>query len=333
MSDLEIDRAKSQATVDEVLSLSTLLKQARRRGVSSPTTADALDEVLKSQGATRLTVPAAFPIAMADELRRHGYEVTPKPEPFFEARVIKSESEIAALTATQRATEQGVAAIVAMIRESEIRGDELWLRHKPLTSEVLRTLLHVTLMGLDCIAQHSIIAGGEQACDPHQIGTGVLKPHWPIVLDVFPQSATSRYFADMTRTVVRGAPNPKVQKMYAAVKEGQEIAFRMLKPGVNGQDVHHAILKYFEQEGFQTGELNGRMQGFFHGTGHGVGLEIHEPPRVSAGPDVLKAGMVVTVEPGLYYLGHGGIRLEDMVVITETACRNLTTFPKEFVLE
>ena len=333
MSDLEIDRAKSQATVDEVLLLGKLLKQAHQRGVASPTTADAVDEVLKPHRVTRLTVPAAFPVLLADELRRHGYEVAPKPEPFFESRMIKSESEIAALTATQRATEEGVAAIVTMIRESEIRGDELWLRHKPLTSEVLRKLLHVTLMGLDCIAQHSIIAGGEQACDPHQIGTGVLKPHWPIVLDVFPQSATTRYFADMTRTVVRGTPSPKVQNMYAAVREGQEIAFRMLKPGVNGQDVHNAILKSFDQQGFTTGEINGRMQGFFHGTGHGVGLEIHEPPRVSAGPDVMQAGMVVTVEPGLYYLGHGGIRLEDMVVITETGCRNLTTFPKALVLE
>lgn len=333
MSDLEIDRAKSQATVDEVLSLGKLLAAARRRGVAGPTTADALDEVLKLQGITRLTVPAAFPLMMADDLRRHGYEVVPKLEPFFEARLIKSEAEIAAITATQRATEEGVAAIVTMIRESEIRGDELWLRHKPLTSEVLRKLLHVTLLGLDCIAQHSIIAGGEQACDPHQVGAGVLKPHWPIVLDVFPQSATTRYFADMTRTVVRGTPSPKVRQMYAAVQEGQEIAFRMLKPGVNGQDVHQAILTSFEQQGFTTGEQGGRMEGFFHGTGHGVGLEIHEPPRVSGAPDLLKAGMVVTVEPGLYYLGHGGIRLEDMVVITDTGCRNLTTFPKSLVLE
>lgn len=328
MSDLEVDRARAQATVDDVLSISHLLKAAKQRGVVSPTMVDAIDEALKPHRITRLTVPGTFPVMIADDLRKHGYEVLPKADPFFESRMIKTEDEVAAITATQRATEDGTHALVNLIRESEIRSDELWLRGKPLTSELLRKFLHVALMGMDCIAQHSIIAGGDQACDPHQIGTGVLKAHQPIVLDIFPQSATSRYFADMSRTVVRGTPSPRVKKMYAAVREGQEIAFRMLKPGVNGRDVHQAILTYFEQEGFKTGEIGGRMQGFFHGTGHGVGLEIHEAPRVSATSDVMQPGMVVTVEPGLYYLGDGGIRLEDMVVITETGCRNLTEFPK-----
>ncbi len=334
MSDLEVDRAKSQAQVDEVLSLSHLSKAARaRRGVTTPGLLDALDEVLRAQEVKRLVVPSTFPVAIADNLRGHGYEVTPKRDPFFESRMIKSADEIAAITATQRATEEAVAILVNLIRGSEIRGEELWLRRKPLTSEVLRKLLHITLLGMDCIAQHSIIAGGDQACDPHQIGTGVLKAHQPIVLDIFPQSATTRYFADMSRTVLKGRPSPQVVKMYAAVQEGQEIAFRMLKAGVNGQTVHNAILTSFDAQGFSTGEVNGRMQGFFHGTGHGVGLEIHEPPRISAAPDLLQAGQVVTVEPGLYYPGHGGNRLEDMVVITETGCRNLTTFPKLLQLD
>lgn len=332
MSDLEVDRARAQAKVDEVLSLSRLQKAARQRGVASPGMLDALDEVLRGQGVARLMVPSTFSVMIADELRQRGFTVIPKRDPFFEERMVKSEEEIAAITATQRATEEAVGCLIQLVRESEIRGEELWLRNKPLTSEVLRKQLHVTLLGLDCIARHSIIAGGDQACDPHQIGTGVLKAHRPIVLDVFPQSATTRYFADMTRTVVKGKPSPKVKKMYAAVREGQEIAFGKIKAGVNGQDVHNAILKYFEQEGFPTGESNGRMQGFFHGTGHGVGLEIHEPPRVSSAPDILKAGQVVTVEPGLYYLGEGGIRLEDMVVVTETGCRNLTQFPKQLEL-
>jgi len=333
MSDLEVDRAKAQARADEVLPLSRLLRAARQRGVTGPGLSDALDEVLKPRQVTRLTVPSTFPLMMADDLRRRGYAVTPKRDPFFERRMVKTEEEIAAIAATQRATEEAVTCLINLIRESEIRGDDLWLRSKPLTSEVLRKFLHVTLLGLDCVAQHSIIAGGDQACDPHQIGTGVLKANSPIVLDIFPQSATTRYFADMTRTVVRGKASPQVTKMYAAVREGQEIAFRVLKAGVNGRDVHGAILRYFEQEGFSTGEIGGRMQGFFHGTGHGVGLEIHEPPRVSAASDVLQAGQVVTVEPGLYYLGHGGVRLEDMVVITETGCRNLTTFPTRLDLD
>jgi len=133
--------------------------------------------------------------------------------------------------------------------------------------------------------------------------------------------------------VVKGKASPKVKKMYAAVQQGQEIAFGMLKGGVDGKEVHTAILDYFEKEGFPTGEIGGRMQGFFHGTGHGLGLEIHEPPRISTFSDTLQAGTVVTVEPGLYYLDAGGIRIEDDLLITETGCQNLTTFPKLLELD
>jgi Xaa-Pro aminopeptidase len=147
-------------------------------------------------------------------------------------------------------------------------------------------------------------------------------------MDAFPQHAKSRYFADITRTVVKGKASEKVTRMFNAVKEGQDIAYRMIKDGVDGSAVHSAIMELFNASGFTTGEQDGRMQGFFHGTGHGVGLEIHEPPRVSGRPDILRAGMVVTVEPGLYYLDAGGIRIEDMIVVTPTGCRLLTKAPK-----
>jgi Xaa-Pro aminopeptidase len=184
------------------------------------------------------------------------------------------------------------------------------------------------MMERDCVAQHTIIAPGVQAVDPHNEGSGPLRANEPIVMDVFPQHATSRYFADITRTVVKGKASPKVRKMFDAVKAGQEIAYRMIKDGVDGAAVHAAILDSFERQGFTTGEQGGRMQGFFHGTGHGVGLEIHEPPRVSQKADSLKAGMVVTVEPGLYYLDAGGMRLEDMVVVRRDHCEVLTKAPK-----
>ncbi len=116
--------------------------------------------------------------------------------------------------------------------------------------------------------------------------------------------------------------------MYRTFREGQEIAFRNIKDGADGMKIHEAIMHRFEQAGFKTGEIAGRMQGFFHGTGHGVGLDIHEPPRVSRGRDILKTGEVVTVEPGLYYLDAGGVRIEDMVLVTKKGCKNLTKFPK-----
>lgn len=333
MNDLEIDRSKAQAKVDEVLSLAKLLAQAKKGGTARPGMIDAVDVLFKERKINRVGVPPSFPVVLADRLRQKKYTLEVGKEPFFPQRMVKTKEEVEAIVQTIRLTEEALKSVIDVIGTAEIKNGELWLKGQPLTSELVRKMLHLTLMGSDCLARETIVAGGTQACDPHCIGTGPLKAHWPIVLDVFPVSMKSRYYADITRTVVKGKPSERVKSMYQAVKEGQEIAFRMLKPGLDGKKVHNAILDYFEQEGFKTGEKEGRMQGFFHGTGHGLGLEIHEPPRVSSFSDTLQAGTVVTVEPGLYYLDAGGIRIEDDVLITQTGCENLTRFPKFLELD
>jgi len=146
---------------------------------------------------------------------------------------------------------------------------------------------------------------------------------------VFPRSSTSRYYADMTRTVVKGRASDAVKKLYDTVKEAQEGGIGKVKDGADGQAIHQWIMDLFEKRGYHTGIKDGRMQGFFHGTGHGVGLDIHEPPRISKAPWVLKTGEVVTVEPGLYYPEIGAVRIEDMVLVTQNSCINLTKSPKK----
>ena len=330
MSDLELDRAKAQAKVNEVFSFTKLSKQVKQRGVAEPTVMDVIDELLKSHSIKHVEVPFDFSIVHADALRKRGYAVEPKPDPFYPERMVKSDEEIALLTQTLRTTEGALESATELIRNSEVKPDgTLWIGGKPLTAELLRKAMHLTMMEQDCVAQHTIVAPGAQAVDPHNEGSGPLKANVPIVMDVFPQHASSRYFADITRTVVKGKASDKVKRMFHAVKEGQEIAYRMIKDGVDGSAIHKAIMDSFDVLGFRTGEQDGRMQGFFHGTGHGVGLEIHEPPRVSPKPDILKAGMVVTVEPGLYYLDAGGMRIEDMVVVTKSGCEVLTKATKE----
>jgi len=148
-------------------------------------------------------------------------------------------------------------------------------------------------------------------------------------MDIFPRNEKTLYYADFTRTVVRGKASPQLKKMYAAVRAGQDIAFRMIRHGMAAKKVHEAVQAEFTRQGFKTGLKNGRMQGFFHSTGHGLGLDVHEPPRIGPGDDILKAGEIVTVEPGLYYKGTGGVRLEDVVLVTKTGCKNLTSFPKQ----
>ncbi|WP_455241276.1 M24 family metallopeptidase [Petrachloros mirabilis] len=333
MNDLEMDRAKSQASVDRVLSYSEIEKRARDHGAASPGSADIVHVILRDAKIKHVLVPGNFPFCHAARLQELGYQVHAKADPFYEQRVVKTVEEIRHIEMAQRATEEAVAAAHDMLRRASIEGDTMWLDGSPLTSERVKKLINVKLMEGDCVAQHTIVAGGEQACDPHNEGSGSLPAHRSIIFDVFPRSATSRYFADMSRTVVRGVPSVELKKLYQTVKDAQEEAITKIKDGADGMKIHRRICERFEKAGYKTGLVNGRMQGYFHGTGHGVGLDIHEAPRISRTGSLLQEGHVVTVEPGLYYPGLGAVRIEDMVLVTKDGCQNLTNFPKKFELD
>jgi Xaa-Pro aminopeptidase len=332
MSDLEVDRARTQATVNRVLSYSEMERRAREQGIAAPGTVDVLNLVLQEFGVKQLLVPANFPFGHAVRLQALGYQLETKKEPFYERRAIKTEEEIRCIEEAQRATEAAVAAAHEALRKADIRGDTLWLDGAPLTSERIKKLINVALMERDCVAQHTIVAGGDQACDPHDEGSGPLPAGRSIIFDVFPRSSATRYFADMSRTVVRGTPSPELTRLYQTVRDAQEEAITRIRAGADGTKIHQGICDRFDAAGYRTGLVNGRMQGYFHGTGHGVGLDIHEHPRISRHGSILQEGEVVTVEPGLYYPGLGAVRIEDMVLVTRDGCRNLTNFPKTFEL-
>jgi Xaa-Pro aminopeptidase len=216
------------------------------------------------------------------------------------------------------------------LKTSKIAKDRKLIYHAaPLTSEKLRSIIDTAILQAGGLAAHTIVAGGRQACDPHEQGHGPLRAHEPIILDVFPRSQKTGYFGDITRTVVKGRASDPIRKLYHTVERGQEIAFHKIKSGEKASDIHKAVQSLFDKEGYKTGRKNGRMEGFFHGTGHGLGMEIHEAPRIGlTSRDVLKPGHVVTVEPGLYYPQLGGVRLEDVAVVTANGPRNLTKFEK-----
>ena len=333
MSDLEMDRAKAQASVDRVLSYSEIEEKAKGQGIKEPTTVDIVHVVLKESTIRRLSVPANFPFIHATRLQELGYSLKPKREPFYEQRVLKTAEEVRYIEASQRATEEAVATAHAMLRQAVIKDGQLWADGEVLTSEGIKQVINVELMKRDGVAQHTIVAGGEQACDPHNEGSGPLPADRSIIFDVFPRSATSRYFADMSRTVIRGTVRPELKRLYQAVKDAQDEAIDKIKDGADGMKIHQGICARFEKAGYRTGLVNGRMQGYFHGTGHGVGLDIHEAPRISRTGSLLQEGHVVTVEPGLYYPGLGAVRIEDMVLVTKDGCRNLTNFSKTFELD
>lgn len=327
MSDLEIDRARSDAKVDEVCSLSAYEAKARERW-QAPHLIDTLSLLLAERGVGAVTVPAHFPLEYADRLREKGIRVTWKPDPFFSERLIKSEEEIAAIEATQRHTEAALEAALNVLRESAIKGEFVYWRGEVLTAETLRKVIHLSLMENDCVAQHTIVACGIQGVDPHNQGSGPIHARESIVFDIFPRSSRTRYFADMTRTVVKGKASDALKRMYDAVLAAQLRGLELVRDGASGQAVHAEVAQTMERMGFETGVVNGRYQGFFHGTGHGVGLDIHEPPRISKVNHTLRAGQVVTVEPGLYYSRWGAVRIEDLAVVGPGGCRNLTRAPK-----
>lgn len=331
MSDLEIDRARAQSKVDEVVSLTDYSDRAKKTGNAEPGLVDAVVELLRDREIKNVRVPNSFPIGYADRLREQGLDVAPKEDPFWDQRPVKTDDEVSAISDASRHTEDALRMAFGILAEASVKDGTLHGPEGPLTSEYIRQRIHVYLLERDCIAHHTIIAGGVQGCDPHNGGTGPLRAGEPIIFDLFPKSTKTGYYADITRTVAKGPVSDTFRRLYDTVLEGQETALSKVRAGVDGREIHGEVERLFESRGYETGANNGRMQGFFHGTGHGFGLEIHEPPRISKVSQTLVAGHVVTVEPGLYYpdLG-GGVRIEDNVVVTESGCVNLTRLEKKF---
>lgn len=330
ISDLEIDRVRKKAPHCRVLPLSRIANQLKRDGIKKPGFARVIQSLLSQRRLKKVYVPANFPHGLARQLRDVGVKVRVKEGPFFPERERKCADEVKKISAALVMAEVGLAEAIQVLKNSKIGRERRLMYHNvPLTSEKLQAVINIAVIQAGGMASHTIVAGGRQACDPHERGRGVLRANEPIIIDIFPRSQRTGYFGDITRTVVKGRANDTVRKMYQSVQQAQEIAFKHLKHGAEGSAVHSNVNDFFKTQGFKSGRRNGRMEGFFHGTGHGLGLEIHEAPRVNGNSDdVLAAGNVLTVEPGLYYPPVGGVRLEDVALITHNGARNLTKFEK-----
>jgi Xaa-Pro aminopeptidase len=329
MSDLELGRAQKQADVDKVISYSDVQSRAQKNGIQKPKVADVAAFFLRKNRVGKVFVPENFNLGLADTLRKKGITVQAKPGSFFEERIYKTSGEVNCITRTLRHTEGAIRRAEDLLRKSKIRGQRIYYQGQVVTSEMIKKTINLALMENNCTANHTIVAGGNQGCDPHCEGKGPIRAHQSIVIDVFPRSNDSFYYADITRTFVKGKAAPALKAQYEAVKAAQEKAIRMVAPGVNGKDIHQGILDGFESKGYKTEKRKGVMVGFFHGTGHGVGLDVHEAPRISAVDHRLKKGEVITIEPGLYYPGLGAVRIEDLLVVTANGRRNLTVYPKK----
>ncbi len=376
LSDLEIDRGRREAQVDAIFSWSDFRSKLQHRGTRAPSEAAIIAFFIKQQGTRNVVVPRDFPLGLAHDLKKLGVATRPVKADFFPERAIKTKSEVHFLERALTITEVGLARAHEILKAATIKKNGLleWVR-QPLTSELLRCEIEASILRAGGIpGGDSIVAGGEQACDPHERGHGPLRAHELIVIDLFPRDGKSGYYGDLTRTVVRGKASEAQRRLWETCLAGQEQVLKSLKAGASGKKIHTSLEKFFCEQGYpkeqkdspvaelaagdakqgatarRQGVYRGldeastittpqcasavelsekskrRWSGFFHGTGHGLGLEIHDGLRF--GSTILKSGHVFTIEPGLYIPGLGGVRHEDAVLITEKGYRLLSSFPK-----
>ncbi len=323
VSRMEYERARKESVVNDVRSSLDYGHDLK--------TEELIMKILQEEQVESIEVPGYFNLYTAEELKKSGIEVVPVEEVIMtKEREIKDEREITYMKKAQSACEKAMALAISVIEGSTVNGNVLMENGEILTSDRVKAYIEHALIdaGCTCDGGEPIVACGKRAADPHFSGTGPLVANEPIIIDIFPRLKVERYFADMTRTVVKGEPENRINEMYEAVLAAQNAALALVQAGVTCRDVHNCVCDIFEERGYDTIRTGGK-RGFIHSTGHGVGLNVHENPSVSDNEYVLQKGNVITIEPGLYDPEVGGVRLEDMVLVLKNGCENLTRLEKK----
>jgi Xaa-Pro aminopeptidase len=330
VSELEYGRAKTESRAVSVARLSDYDYRDRagedgRRAARAGVVADWLAD----RGVRAVRTPDRFPLGTADRLRERGVSVEADPDDAVEAaRAVKTEAEIGHVRAAQEANEAAFAAAADLLRGADVVDGVLHHGGDPLTSERVKVVIERTLLEHGCALDETIVACGADAADPHDRGSGPLEADEPVVVDIFPRSKATGYHADTTRTWVRGEPDERLAEWHRLTDEARAAALAAVKPGATGAEVHDAACDVYEDAGLPTLRADPAAEtGFIHSTGHGVGLAVHERPRIGPDGDELEPGNVITIEPGLYDPAVGGVRIEDIVVVREDGHENLTTLP------
>lgn len=329
-STLELERARSQTTAAQVVD--RLEKGWEESGDPDAGWAQLAVAVLWERGVGEARVSPRLAAGFYEALKAAGLQVEIDSELFRAERRRKSSEEASFIHSAQRAAEAACGEVVAYLAAAEVRDDLLWSEDRPLTSERLMARAQATLAEIGYAAGDMIIAGSPGCALPHYRGEGQIRAHAPVIIDIFPRGRTSHYHGDLTRTVVVGEVSPDVRRMYDACVAALDAAISRIKAGANGRDVHHAACQVLVDAGFGTStrEFEGPdgVAKMIHTTGHGVGLQVHEAPGLRDADYLLEAGDVVTVEPGLYLSGFGGVRVEDTGMVTAEGFKNFTSLTR-----
>jgi len=331
--DIEMGRARKTARADEVFCPADFAPASGLSGDREVATAQALAECLRRRGVERVVGDRSLPLIFAHEIGRAGIGLTCDEDMGVVDRRAKDEQELAWLRDAQGVTEDAMRMACEMIGRASVgAGRGLEVDGAALTAERVRGVIDVFLLERGYANPPAIVAGGPEGGDCHNLGSGPLRTGEPVIIDIFPRNRASLYNGDCTRTVVHGAVPDEIARMHATVVEAKAAATSAVRAGVTGDTVHAATAEVIERHGYPMGLPGDGAPtdycGMVHGTGHGVGLEVHEPPLLDRGGPALVAGDVLTIEPGLYSKTIGGIRVEDMVAVTETGCENFNRLPE-----
>ena len=314
VSQLEFARVRKESAFDEVLSLEEWAREASQsagKKLLQPGGVIAL--LARKHRISRFTVGSDFPLGVARQLQDLGLRLDVAEGMLLPGRELKSDAEAEAVRQGNAASSAGFRVVEKILRESQVRRGYLYYGGRRLTSGFLQEAIAVECLKRGAVAANTIVAGGDQACDPHCRGSGPLRANELIIVDIFPRIAATGYHGDMTRTYLKGKASEAQKKLYATVLQAEQEAIREHRSGKSASLIYRRVREGFEKAGYPTKVENGVPVGFFHGLGHGLGLSVHEPPRVNPSGSRLRAGQVITVEPGLYYPGLGGVRVEDVV--------------------
>jgi Xaa-Pro aminopeptidase len=334
LRDIEMGRAKQYARVDHVGCPPMFAPEGGLSGDRETANAQAAIECLRRAGVTHALGDRTLPLIFADFARKAGITIECDPDCWVNERRQKSDEEIDHLREAQRVTEGAIQMACELIARAGVRADGVLLHEgTPLTSERVRAAVDHWLLDQNFSNPKAIIAGGPIASDCHNYGTGELRTSEPVIVDIFPCDRRTRYNGDCTRTVVNGDIPDEVIRMHAAVRAAKLAAENTIRVGVTGEAVHLATIAALADHGYPFG-LPGddtplSYCAMTHGTGHGIGLDVHEPPLLDRKGPPLLAGEALTVEPGLYRRDLGAVRIEDMVIVTETGCLNLNKLHDE----
>jgi Xaa-Pro aminopeptidase len=330
---LEIPRVREDAPELEIIALEDLgLDELFEQGL--PGWQADLELALRAcreLGIEHATVPPSFPLAHADYLRANGVELVVDRDVFNSRRRSKNEKELAGIRRAQRACEAALDATRELLRRASANGGGLEVDGAALTSERIKRVIEQVFADHGVEGSDMIVSHGPQSAVGHDSGSGQIAPNEPIVIDIFPRDRATGCHSDMTRTYVVGEPSDEVKQWHALVKRALETSTADVRPGVSGRALFELVSEQFAAAGYKTllnkepGEV--LEDGFIHSLGHGIGLEVHEQPSLGRAGQELVAGDVVTIEPGLYRSGYGGVRLEDVVLVTEDGHEVLTDYP------